>query len=158
MHNWNAHWSIFVDDGGTESVRRFFLPTVPASGVLACQTRCGFTKGGHCSGRTKKELALIFGCLTSVIMRRRLYTEWMTSGSHEQTPTGRLKRAPLEAVLGWVLSAWNSVSTDVVTGSFKVTGISNSLDGAEDDCLWEDGVPQHTISDTESEDSLSDDD
>lgn len=133
---------------------------------------------GHLTDKVKEQLrrvgtdmAVIPGGLTGMLQPldvsvnrpfkvefRRLYTEWMASGSHEQTPTGRLKRAPLAAVLGWVLSAWNSVSTDVVTRSFKVTGISNSLDGAEDDCLWEDGAPQHTISDTESEDSLSDDD
>ncbi|KAG0439737.1 hypothetical protein HPB47_016544, partial [Ixodes persulcatus] len=89
---------------------------------------------------------------------RRLYTEWMASGSHEQMPTGRLKRAPLATVLSWIPSAWSSVSMDVVSRSFKLTGISNSLDGAEDDCLWEDDAPQKTTSDSESEDSLSGDD
>ncbi|KAH8038625.1 hypothetical protein HPB51_002749 [Rhipicephalus microplus] len=93
-----------------------------------------------------------------VLSFHNLYTEWMASGSHKQTPTRRLKRAPLATVLSWVLSAWSSVLTDVVSQSFKVTSTSNSFDGAEDDCLWEDDAPQQAISDSKSDDSLSDDD
>ncbi|KAG0429613.1 hypothetical protein HPB47_023439 [Ixodes persulcatus] len=90
--------------------------------------------------------------------RRTTLSQRLPEDYNDKTPTGRLKRAPLATVLGWILSAWSSVSTDVVSRSFKVTGISNSLDGAEDDCLWEDDAPQQTTSDSESEDSLSDDD
>ncbi|KAK8780342.1 hypothetical protein V5799_018318 [Amblyomma americanum] len=101
---------------------------------------------GHLTGRVKERLrgirtdmAVIPGGLTGVLQPldvsvnrpfkvefRMQYSEWMANGNHDETPTGRLKRALLATVLGWILSAWNSVSTNIVTQSFKVTGISNS--------------------------------
>lgn len=131
---------------------------------------------GHLTDRVKKQLgsictdmAVIPGGLTGVLQPldvsinrpfkvefRRQYSEWIANGDHDETPTGRLKRAPLATVLGWILTAWNSVSTDIVSRSFKVTGISNDLDGTEDD-LWGD-EPEECSTSSESEDSASDDD
>lgn len=68
---------------------------------------------------------------------RRAYSEWMASTVHQKTPTGRLKRASLVDVCGWILEAWSAVSFKIVENSFKVTGISNKLDGTEDDVIWE---------------------
>lgn len=132
---------------------------------------------GHLTDRVKKQLgsirtdmAVIPGGLTGVLQPldvsinrpfkvefRRQYSEWIANGDHDETPTGRLKRAPLATVLGWILTAWNSVSTDIVSRSFKVTGISNDLDGTEDDDLWGD-EPEECSTSSESEDSASDDD
>lgn len=73
-------------------------------------------------------------------------TEVRNDGLALTTDMLRVKGLALATVLGWILSAWSSVSTDIVSRSFKVAGISNSLDGTEDDCLWGDGASQHTIS------------
>ncbi|KAH9368732.1 hypothetical protein HPB48_004751 [Haemaphysalis longicornis] len=93
----------------------------------------------------------------------RLNSEGFTlSGMGKRQPRadadGRLKRPPLATVLGWILSAWSLVATDVVSRSFKVTGISNSLDGAEDEACGRTILRNTPPSDSEPEDSLSDDD
>lgn len=121
--------------------------------------------------RVGTDMAMIPSCVTGMLQLldvsvnrpfkaefRRQYMEWMASGGHEQTPTGRLKRASLATVLGWILSAWSSISTDIVCQSFKVTGISNSLDGTEDDFLWSDEcVPQQSTSSKTQELATEDD-
>lgn len=67
----------------------------------------------------------------------RQYSEWMRSATHTLTPTGRIKRASLSTVCEWIISAWNSIPLETVAKSFKVTGLSNALDGTEDDAVWE---------------------
>ena len=42
----------------------------------------------------------------------------------------------LSTVAQWVLDSWQSIDADMVARSFKKTGISNALDGTEDDALW----------------------
>lgn len=42
-------------------------------------------------------------------------------------------RPTKQLVVNWVLAAWNNVSRDIVTNSFKVCGISNNLNGSEED-------------------------
>ena len=32
--------------------------------------------------------------------------------------------------------SWEALDVDIITRSFKKTGISNELDGTEDDALW----------------------
>ena len=39
-------------------------------------------------------------------------------------------------LLQWVKEAWDALSTDTITKSFKKTGISNMMDGTEDDDIW----------------------
>lgn len=115
---------------------------------------------------TRTDLAIIPGGLTSVLQPldvcvnrpfkaefRRCYSEWMAGGHHEKTPTGRLKRASLQQVCEWILSAWSAVSFEVVAKSFKVTGISNCMNGTEDDRLWEDADAEVSSSENEESDS-----
>ena len=48
-------------------------------------------------------------------------------------------RAPSLAILcEFVIRSWDAVAVKSVIKSFKKCGISNSLDGQEDDMLWED--------------------
>jgi hypothetical protein len=63
------------------------------------------------------------------------YTEWAQK-KHETTPMGHLKRAMLTEMCWWILEAWQSILQDMIAKSFKVTGISNEMDGSEDDFLW----------------------
>lgn len=98
----------------------------------------------------RTEIAIIPGGLTSVLQPldvsvnkpfkdsvRRLYTDWMAQGGHTLTPTGKIKRPSVELVCSWVLEAWRSLPDDLIAKSFKKTGISNAMDGSEDDQLWE---------------------
>jgi hypothetical protein len=41
-------------------------------------------------------------------------------------------------VCEWVKNSWDAVKTKIVFKSFKKCGISNSLDGTEDNLLFED--------------------
>ena len=40
-------------------------------------------------------------------------------------------------LLRWVKEAWESLTSEIIVRSFKKTGISNMLDGTEDDDLWQ---------------------
>ena len=62
---------------------------------------------------------------------RQYWNELMTSGRN-------IKRASYSQVAKWVVDSWNSVKIEMVQKSFKKTGISNNLDGTEDDLIWED--------------------
>lgn len=99
----------------------------------------------------KTDLAVIPGGLTSVLQPldvslnkpfkdnlRKLYVEWMASGEPCFTPTGRIKRPSMELMCQWIGEAWDMISPKIVVRSFKKTGISNDLDGTEDDILWND--------------------
>jgi hypothetical protein len=66
---------------------------------------------------------------------RKLYTQWMAKGIHELTPTGNIRRSSTE-MCDWRVRAWNMASTKIITKSFLETGITNALDGSEDDMLW----------------------
>ena len=46
-----------------------------------------------------------------------------------------LRRWPL--VVQWVKEAWADISSDMIVRSFKKCGISNAMDGTEDNMLWE---------------------
>ena len=53
------------------------------------------------------------------------------------TPSGK-KRAPSkEFVLQWIHKAWQEIPANLVANSVKSCGISNALDGTEDEAVWE---------------------
>ena len=48
------------------------------------------------------------------------------------------KRAPSkELVLQWIHKAWQEIPANLVANSVKSCGISNALDGTEDEAVWE---------------------
>jgi hypothetical protein len=49
--------------------------------------------------------------------------------------TVRLKRTTLTEMCR-ILEAWRSILQDMMSKSLKVTGVSNKLDGSEDNFLW----------------------
>ena len=51
-----------------------------------------------------------------------------------------MKAASFSAVCQWVKEAWNEIAPEIVARSFKKCGISNAMDGTEDDMLWEDDL------------------
>jgi hypothetical protein len=63
-------------------------------------------------------------------------------GEHEFTPAGKIKRPDVEQLCEWITEAWACISPALIEKSFKKCGISNKLDGTEDDYLW-DSDPDH---------------
>ena len=59
------------------------------------------------------------------------------NGLFTYTRSGK-KRAPSkELVLKWVKKAWQEIPAELVIRLFKSCGISNALDGTEDDAVYE---------------------
>ena len=50
---------------------------------------------------------------------------------------GRVKRPSISNVCEWVKHSWQRVKSETIVKSFKKCGISNALDGSEDDILCE---------------------
>jgi hypothetical protein len=97
----------------------------------------------------KTDLTVIPGGLTSALQPldvsvnkqfkdnvRKLYTQWMAKGGHDLTPTGKIRRPSTEMTCDWIVRAWNVVLTKIITKRFLKTGITNALDGSEDEMLW----------------------
>ena len=97
----------------------------------------------------KIDVAVIPGGLTPVLQPldrclnkpfkdsiRRKYLTWMISGPFEYTPSGKKKAPTRNLVLRWVNEAWREIPAEMVMKSFRTCGISNALDGTEDDELY----------------------
>jgi len=72
----------------------------------------------------------------------------MAEGIHEFTATGRQKKASEELICSWISQAWNDIPVEMITASFLKCGITNNLDGSEDDLLFD------SAEDTELDDSF----
>lgn len=64
---------------------------------------------------------------------RELYEAWMEKAEFEYTKGGNPKGPPLDLVCQWIITAWESVSAEIIKKSFKVCGINVAVDGSEDD-------------------------
>ena len=60
----------------------------------------------------------------------------MISSPFDYTPAGKKKAPSRNMVLRWVHEAWWEIPVEMVAKSFKTCGISNSLDGTEDNELY----------------------
>lgn len=101
--------------------------------------------------RRKIDVAVIPGGLTPVLQpldkclykpfkdnMRRKYLNWMMTGPFEYTPAGKKKAPSKNLVLRWVKQSWEEIPEEMVRRSFKTCGISNALDGTEDDTIYDD--------------------
>ena len=67
-----------------------------------------------------------------------IYDEWLFNGPVEKTKGGN-RRAPSKIVmLKWIKQAWDAISPDIIRKSFKKCGISNAIDGSEDNLFQND--------------------
>ena len=66
---------------------------------------------------------------------KKKVVEWVKEKTF--TPGGQLRAASLVTVCQWVKESWQELSKEMVERSFKKCGISNALDGTEDDLVWE---------------------
>ncbi|KAH7680491.1 pogo transposable element with KRAB domain-like protein [Aphelenchoides avenae] len=64
---------------------------------------------------------------------RHSYDTWMGGDEREVTAGGNPKAPDMLVCLKWVVNAWNSLPPELVAQSFKTCGLTNALDGSEDD-------------------------
>ncbi|KAH7722482.1 pogo transposable element with KRAB domain-like protein [Aphelenchoides avenae] len=64
---------------------------------------------------------------------RRSYDAWMAGDAREVTAGGNPKAPDMQVYLKWVVNAWNSLPPELIEQSFKTCGLTNALDGSEDD-------------------------
>ena len=113
--------------------------------------------------RRKIDVAVIPGGLTPVLQpldkclnkpfkdnMRRKYLNWMMTGPFEYTPAGK-KALSKNLVLRWVKQSWEEIPEEMVRRSFKTCGISNALNGTEDDAIYDDKMPEVADDDMEDE-------
>ena len=68
----------------------------------------------------------------------------MAEGIHKLTAGRRRKKPSKEFMFKWIGEAWRDIPRKMVANSFLKCGITNSLDGSEDDFIFD------TSSDDES--------
>lgn len=68
---------------------------------------------------------------------RKRQMEWMAKGVHEFTASGHQKKPSEELILSWIAGAWQDISEEMIESSFLKYGITNSLDGSEDNLVYE---------------------
>ena len=111
----------------------------------------------HLVDSAKRELrenntttAVIPGGLTSVVQPldvclnkpfkdrvREKWCTWMIEGEKTFTAGGNVRAAPLSTICEWVKDSWNEIPSEMVARWFEKCGISNAMDGTEDDQLGE---------------------
>lgn len=97
------------------------------------------------------DVAVIPGSMTSILQPldvgvnkpfkdqlRQRWNKWMLDGEHSFTPAGRMKKPGLQLICKWILESWEAISPATIVRSFLRCCITNSLDGTEDDILWQD--------------------
>lgn len=113
------------------------------------------------------DLAIIPGRLTSVLQPldvclnkpfkdrvRQRWMAWMAEGIHELTATGRQKKPSEELMCQWIGEAWRDIPREMVARSFLKCGITNALDGSEDDCVFDSSSDDESILEDEVVDEL----
>ena len=124
---------------------RFHIPQLPALDVL--QNLLLHTDYIKHSG-TRLCYNLLNAAFTRVI-----HAHWMAEGGHSLTPTGKIRRPSIELMCSWIVRAWDMVDQCVIVTRFLKTGVSNALDGSEDDALWQ--TEENVDEESESEEDYS---
>ncbi len=64
----------------------------------------------------------------------------MSSGQFTYTKGGNLKKPDYSK---WILEAWAEIPKEMIVKSFKKCGISNAMDGSEDDLFGQDETKEN---------------
>ena len=95
--------------------------------------------------RCKADVLIIPGGCTSIVqpmdkcinkpLKESIRGSWQTWMWQDRalTKAGNLKQPTRQDPINWVSAAWDSIKQDTIIRSFLVCGISNALDGSEDD-------------------------
>ena len=163
------HKKGWMDESGVKAWIRECLPRTgnhEQSLLVWDSFRAHLTDDVKAALRQRKiDVAVIPGGLTPVLQPldkclnkpfkdsiRSKYLAWMISGPFEYTPSGKKKPPTRNLVLRWVHEAWQEIPAQMVMKSFKTCGISNALDGTEDDELYaEEGQEIDDVEDNEFE-------
>lgn len=68
------------------------------------------------------------------VRKRRM--PWMADGIHEFKPTNRRKK-PSEIIFSWIAGAWSNIPETIIELSFLKCGVTNNLDGLQDELVYE---------------------
>ena len=103
-----------------------------------------------CVYKSNADLAVIPGGLTSILQPLDVplnkpfkdkmcnkWSTWMLDGEKTFTKGGLMKAPTLSTLCTWVKESWDAIDEKRVIKAFKKCGISNSLDGTEDDLLYQ---------------------
>ena len=52
-------------------------------------------------------------------------------------PSGRIKKPSYSLVANWVKDSWDAIDPNMIKRSFKCCGISNDINGLEDDLIFD---------------------
>ena len=117
--------------------------------------------------RRKIDVAVIPGDLTPVLQPldkclnkpfkdhvKTKYLSWMVTGPFEFTPAGKKKAPSRNQVLRWIKQSWNEIAEEMVSRSFKTCGISNGLDGTEDEAVYEEEMAEIDGEEEEEEEEM----
>ena len=64
------------------------------------------------------------------------YDEWLsTDGIKNLTGAGNLKSPPRRVIVKWILKAWEELTPELFSRSFKTCALNISFDGSEDDAI-----------------------
>ncbi|KAH1170321.1 hypothetical protein KIL84_001306 [Mauremys mutica] len=80
----------------------------------------------------------------------------LVAASGSVAAIGRMKRPGISKVCQWIKTSWDAVKEDIIIKSFKKCGISNALDGEEDDLIYEDSSSESSSVHCDFEDSSED--
>lgn len=89
------------------------------------------------------------------VLMREEWSRWMQKAGDNLTPAGRVKKPTITEVCNWVLNSWYGVKQEVIVKSFKKCGISNEMDGTEDDLTYIDSDSEDSSDAQEAEEILS---
>ncbi|CAG8632807.1 2269_t:CDS:1, partial [Diversispora eburnea] len=127
---------------------------------------------GHKTENVKKkareentDLCVIPGELTSTVQPldvcinkpfkdrlRKKWDNWMIQGNYNFTKLGNIKKPGYNTMCEWIIEAWNDIPSEMVSKSFKKCGISNAMDGTEDDLIWEENNENNNNDESADED------
>uniref|UniRef100_H3A682 HTH CENPB-type domain-containing protein n=1 Tax=Latimeria chalumnae TaxID=7897 RepID=H3A682_LATCH len=68
---------------------------------------------------------------------RKMWTEWMCSGSAALTEGGNLKKPNISLICKWVKGVWESIPDEMICYSFLKCSISNAMDRSQDAAIYE---------------------
>src|ERR1044072_3109713 len=61
----------------------------------------------------------------------------MNEAIKEYNPSGRIKKPSYSLVANWVKDSWDAIDPNMIKRSFKCCGISNDVNGLEDDLIFD---------------------
>src|ERR1043166_2703696 len=61
----------------------------------------------------------------------------MNEAIKEYTPSERIKKPSYSLVANWVKDSWDAIDPNMIKRSFKCCGISNNINGLEDDLIFD---------------------